>query len=170
MRTRLTDRFVKSIKAEGRKSPIFMDDKVIGFGVQVRQTGRKSFTLDHTFEGRRRRYFSGDFPDWSTFAAREQGNVCLTYPGKECPGRRRLGRSALQLNRKTARAAAAAVGYFWKGRATGANSRKDQSGNACGDERHDSVAREPLHEQVPSIGLIDYNGHLEVHTSLLAYF
>ena len=37
-----------------RKSPIFMDDEVIGFGVQVRDTGRKSFTLDYTFEGRLR--------------------------------------------------------------------------------------------------------------------
>jgi integrase len=63
---------VKSAKAAGRKSPIFMDDEVIGFGVQVRETGRKSFTLDYTFEGRRRRFFIGDFPDWSTVAARDQ--------------------------------------------------------------------------------------------------
>jgi hypothetical protein len=49
-----------------------MGTEVIGFGIQVRQTGRKSFTLDYTFEGRRRRFFIGDFPDWSTAAAREQ--------------------------------------------------------------------------------------------------
>jgi hypothetical protein len=72
MRTRLTDRLVKFASADGRKSSIFMDDEVIGFGVQVRQTGRKSFTLDYTFEGRRRRLFVGDFPDWTTVAAREQ--------------------------------------------------------------------------------------------------
>jgi len=72
MRTRLTDRFVKAAKADGRKSPIYMDDEVIGFGIQVRQTSRKSFTLDYIFEGRRRRLFIGDFPDWSTVAAREQ--------------------------------------------------------------------------------------------------
>ncbi len=48
-----------------------MDDEVIGFGVQVRETGRKSFTLDYMFEGRRRRFFIGDFPDWSTNATRE---------------------------------------------------------------------------------------------------
>jgi hypothetical protein len=48
-----------------------MDDEVIGFGLQVRQTGRKSFTLDYMFEGRRRRLYIGDFPDWSTCAARE---------------------------------------------------------------------------------------------------
>jgi integrase len=70
-RVKLTDRFVKSASAGSRKSPIFMDDEVIGFGVQVRETGRKSFTLDYTFEGRRRRFYIGDFPDWSTTAARD---------------------------------------------------------------------------------------------------
>jgi hypothetical protein len=54
-RSKLTDRFVKSATTDGRKSPIFMDDEVIGFGVQVRETGRKSFTLDYVFEGRRLR-------------------------------------------------------------------------------------------------------------------
>jgi hypothetical protein len=71
-RVKLTDRCVKSATTEGRKSPIFMDDEVIGFGVQVRDTGRKSFTLDYMFEGRRRRLYVGDFPDWSTNAARER--------------------------------------------------------------------------------------------------
>ena len=72
MRARLTDRFVKSATPSGRKSPIFMDDEVIEFGVQVRETGRKSFTLDYSFGGRRRRLFIGDFPDGSTVAARDQ--------------------------------------------------------------------------------------------------
>jgi hypothetical protein len=30
-----------------------MDDEVVGFGVEVRETGRKSFTLDYMFEGQR---------------------------------------------------------------------------------------------------------------------
>jgi integrase len=72
MRVKLTERFVKLATSSGRKSPIFMDDEVIGFGVQVRETGRKSFTLDYTFEGRRRRLYIGDFPDWSVVAARER--------------------------------------------------------------------------------------------------
>ena len=46
-RVKLTDRFVKSATAGGRKSPIFIDDEVVGFGVQVRETDRKSFTLDY---------------------------------------------------------------------------------------------------------------------------
>jgi hypothetical protein len=48
---------------EGRCSPIYYDDEVIGFGLQVRDNGRKTFTLDYTFEGRRRGYFIGDHPD-----------------------------------------------------------------------------------------------------------
>ncbi len=59
-RLKLTGRFVKSATTEGRKSPIFMDDEVIGFGVEVRETGRKSFTLDCMFEARRRRLYIGD--------------------------------------------------------------------------------------------------------------
>ena len=67
-RVKLTDRFVKSATTGGRKSPIFMDDEVIGFGVQVRETGRRSFTLDYMFEGRRRRLYIGDFPGRRTRA------------------------------------------------------------------------------------------------------
>lgn len=40
-RIRLTDRFVKFATTGGRKSPIFMDEEVNGFGIQVRETGRK---------------------------------------------------------------------------------------------------------------------------------
>ena len=75
MRVKLTDRFAKQAAPRGRRSPIFMDEEVIGFGLQVRETGRKSFTLDYIFEGRRRRLYIGDFPDWSTQAAREHAKL-----------------------------------------------------------------------------------------------
>jgi Arm DNA-binding domain len=75
MWVKLTDRFVKSATTHGRKSPIFMDDEVIRFGVWVRETGRKSFTLHYAFERRRRRLFIGDFPDWSTNSAREPDHL-----------------------------------------------------------------------------------------------
>ena len=67
-RVALTERFAKSATTEGRRWPIFYDDEVIGFGLQVRDNGRKTFTLDYTFEGRRRRYFIGDHPAWSVQA------------------------------------------------------------------------------------------------------
>ena len=69
LKRKLTDRFVKSATTGGRKSSIFMDDEVIGFGVRVRETGRKNFMLDYMSEGRRRGLYIGDFPDWSTNAA-----------------------------------------------------------------------------------------------------
>jgi len=34
-------------------SPIFRDDELVGFGVQIRLNGRKSFTLDYVTDGRR---------------------------------------------------------------------------------------------------------------------
>ncbi len=49
MRVKLTERFVKSAATGDRKSPIFMDDEVIGFGIQVRESGRKSFALELHF-------------------------------------------------------------------------------------------------------------------------
>jgi hypothetical protein len=72
MRITITDQFVKRATTAGRASPIFRDAEVIGFGVQVRSSARKSFTLDYTFEGRRRRVYIGDYPDWSVAAARDE--------------------------------------------------------------------------------------------------
>jgi integrase len=72
MRVTLTERFAKAAVAGHRRSPIFMDDEVVGFGLQVRGNGRKSFTLDYTFEARRRRFFIGDYPAWSVAAARDE--------------------------------------------------------------------------------------------------
>jgi hypothetical protein len=74
-RVKLTDRFVKSATTGGRKSPIFTDDEVIGFGIQVRETGRRSFILDYMFEGRRRQLYIGDFPDCSTNAVPNRRNT-----------------------------------------------------------------------------------------------
>ena len=38
----------------------------------MRKSGRKSLTLDYMFEGRRPRFYIGDFPDWSTNSTRER--------------------------------------------------------------------------------------------------
>ena len=45
-RVALTERFAKSVGTGGRKSPIFYDDEVIGFGATGRVDGRKTFTLN----------------------------------------------------------------------------------------------------------------------------
>ncbi|MBI2717252.1 MAG: tyrosine-type recombinase/integrase [Rhizobiales bacterium] len=73
MRTHLTERFVKSATpAANGLSPILRDTEVTGFGLQVRPSGKKSFTLDYAFESRKRRLFIGEYPDWSVTAAREE--------------------------------------------------------------------------------------------------
>jgi hypothetical protein len=74
-RVALTERFAKSATTEGRKSAIFYDDEAIGFGLQVRDDGGKSFTLDYTHEGRRRRYFISDHIAWSVQAARDRVTI-----------------------------------------------------------------------------------------------
>lgn len=73
MRVHLTERFVKAaVPAENGSAPILRDSEVVGFGLQVRPSGRKTFTLDYTIEGRKRCLFIGDFPDWSVTAARDE--------------------------------------------------------------------------------------------------
>ena len=79
-RVNLTERYAKAARADGRKSPIFYDDEVIGFGLQVRDNGRKTFTLDYAFEARRRRYFIGDHPAWTVAAARDEARRLM--PGR----------------------------------------------------------------------------------------
>jgi hypothetical protein len=44
---KLTDRFVKSVTTDGREPPTFRDADIIGFGVQVRETGRRSYARLH---------------------------------------------------------------------------------------------------------------------------
>ncbi len=66
MRVNLTERLAKAATTEGR-------------GLQVRDNGRKTFTLDYTFEGRRRRYLIGDYPDWSVVAARDEAKRLKRY-------------------------------------------------------------------------------------------
>ena len=43
-----------------------------------------------------------------------------------------------------------------------------QSRNTGGDDRHHPIPRQPFHEQVSQARLISYNGHIEVHSSLLS--
>ena len=43
MRVKLTVRLLRSAMTCARMSPMFMDDEVIGFGIQVCKTGRKCF-------------------------------------------------------------------------------------------------------------------------------
>jgi hypothetical protein len=53
------------------------------------------------------------------------------------------------------------------GRSTRDGYREDQPGNTRGGDRHDAIPRELFMNKFRQLGLIDYNGHLEVHSSLL---
>ena len=56
---------------------------------------------------------------------------------------------------------------FGKERQAGAGDSQDQPGNPGGDGGHHPRQSQFLHEQVPQAGLHQYNGGLEVHSSLL---
>jgi integrase len=72
MATRLTDASVKRLAIPERGSKVYYDGDVPGFGCRVTATGVRSFVLNYTVRtsGRERRYTIGQFPDWSTTAAR----------------------------------------------------------------------------------------------------
>jgi integrase len=72
MRVRIVEQFVRQAKPDAKRAPIHMDTETIGFGVQVRPNGRKTFSLDYSLDARRRRITIGDWPDWSVAAAREE--------------------------------------------------------------------------------------------------
>src|SRR5258706_9328909 len=42
---------------------------------------------------------------------------------------------------------------FWQRSEARTDHRKDQSGDACGDDRHDTVSRQLLHEQISTVGV-----------------
>ena len=61
-----------------------------------------------------------------------------------------------------------AIGQFWKGRTAGANSREDQSESILAEMIGTTRSRlSHFMNKFRKLGFIDYNGHLEVHNSLL---
>ncbi len=67
----LTERFVRSLKTTGRLVHLF-DGESAGFCLRVQASGSKSFCLDYSVSGRRRRLTIGRWPDWSVRQARER--------------------------------------------------------------------------------------------------
>jgi integrase len=73
MRKHLTDAVVRRLPPPDRGNRITKDIGAVGFGARVTAAGFRSFTLDYTTTaGRERRYTIGDFPNWSTTAARQE--------------------------------------------------------------------------------------------------
>jgi integrase len=67
----LTDATIKRLPAPKKGNKITYDVGVPGFGCRVTAAGTRSFILNYTTRGgRERRHTIGQFPDWSTTAAR----------------------------------------------------------------------------------------------------
>lgn len=71
MKTRLTEKLARQAETPARNT-IISDSEVTGFGLRITQAGAKSFVLSYTFDGWKRRYTIGAWPDWSVTAAREE--------------------------------------------------------------------------------------------------
>src|SRR5215469_1448904 len=72
MAARLTDAVVKRFPTPAKGSKVHYDGDVPGFGCRVTAAGARSYILNYVVRGtgRERRYTIGQFPDWSTTAAR----------------------------------------------------------------------------------------------------
>lgn len=68
--TRLTDRFIRAIKAPERGNTRYTDSEVPGFAVRVTASGVRSFVLDYRLDGRNRRGTIGRWPEWTATMAR----------------------------------------------------------------------------------------------------
>jgi integrase len=70
---RLTDAFVKRVPAPNTGYTVSHDSEARGFAVRVTARGARAFILNYyTRGGRDRCYTIGQFPDWSTTAARSK--------------------------------------------------------------------------------------------------
>jgi integrase len=76
MGCKLTDRIVKSLPLPKQGNRISYDSEVAGFGARVTSGGSRAFILNYyTRIGRERRVTIGQFPDWSTVAARQEAKA-----------------------------------------------------------------------------------------------
>jgi integrase len=73
-RERLTDAIVKRLPAPDKGAKITYDGDVPGFGARVTAGDVRAFVLNYVVKatGRERRYTIGQFPDWTTGAARDE--------------------------------------------------------------------------------------------------
>jgi hypothetical protein len=78
-----------------------------------------------------------------------------------------LGRPIVQFKREAPGAGPSSTGLILVGWSTRANHRQGQPGDARGDDRYDALPRELFYEQISKLGLIAYNGRIEIHSSLL---
>src|SRR5882757_4186614 len=68
----LTDVTIRRLPTPAKGNTVHYDDEVPGFGCRVTAAGARAFILNYVVKGsgRERRITIGQFPDWSTTAAR----------------------------------------------------------------------------------------------------
>lgn len=72
MGQRITDRFIKSLRAPEAGNRVFYDSDITGFGARITAAGVVSFVLNYYARGRERRYTIGRYPELNASAAREE--------------------------------------------------------------------------------------------------
>lgn len=77
MRYRLTDRDIKKLSSPDTGNRLFFDTEVKELALRVTAAGTRAFVLCYRVHGRERRYTIGEFPTWSTTAAREEARLLL---------------------------------------------------------------------------------------------
>ncbi|HEB85560.1 MAG TPA: site-specific integrase [Gammaproteobacteria bacterium] len=70
--TRLTDKFIRSIKPPAKGNARYTDSEVPGFAVRITATGAIAFVLDYRLDDRNRRGTIGRWPDWNASSARDE--------------------------------------------------------------------------------------------------
>jgi integrase len=69
---RLSDKLIRSLPAPSSKTEILYDSDLPGFGIRLTPTGNRAFVLNYVVNRHERRMTIGQFPAWSTTAAREE--------------------------------------------------------------------------------------------------
>ena len=69
---RITDRFIKTLPAPAKGYKIYYDGDLAGFGCRIHSSGGLAFVLNYLVNGRERRIVIGNYPAWSSSAARER--------------------------------------------------------------------------------------------------
>ena len=72
---RLTDRAVRLLPLPCKSAAITYDADMPGFGERVTANGARAFVLNYSIAGHERRMTIGQYPTWSTTAARDQARL-----------------------------------------------------------------------------------------------
>ena len=69
--TRLTDKFIRSLKPPETGNTVYRDSEVPGFGIRITANDKRAFVLDYRIHGRNRRITLKSWPEYNASAARD---------------------------------------------------------------------------------------------------